>query len=547
MSATIESLGNMLSRHRAVSRVSLTALSFTFIIAISQQAVPATQAGPEAPPRGPESLLPQTIGVGLATDAAIMIPFASPMDAASVEAAIRVLPTQAMAVAWNEDATEVFLTPTNRWRTDEKYLVVVDAEARAADGAELGVAQHFAFSTETATAVRDFQVRLVGIEPAVDVESAGDAALLSQAVSPDASASENPPTDTASGVSATSRISISFSDEMDRADTVDHFVISPDVDGSLSWEGDDLVFTPAGRLEPGARYTISVTGAHDADGDVLDGKANFSFIVQEGAQVTKMVPEHEAMNVDPEQVEVWFSQPMDVAATTEALVVTDTNTTQPFAGKASWNEAGTQLVFTPDAAWIAGHTFRVMLGDGARDVDGNAVDANWYFTITAPAPEPVRSTATSRGSGGSTAPYVPAAAPATSLAGYALNQVNAARAAYGFAPLVLDASISAVASAHAWDQATNGYFSHTGLNGSTRDSRLQAGGVSYSVSGENQCYYVGMSQQATLDWCHAQFMAEPYPGHWNHIANILDPSFRRMGVGIATVSGRTIITWNFTD
>ena len=142
---------------------------------------------------------------------------------------------------------------------------------------------------------------------------------------------------------------------------------------------------------------------------------------------------------------------------------------------------------------------------------------------------------------------MPAPAPATSLAGYALNQVNAARAAYGFGPVVLDSAVSAVASAHAWDQARNGYFSHYGLNGSTRESRLRAGGVSFGWSGENQCYHVGMSQQATLEWCHQQFMAEPYPGHWNHIANILNPNARRMGVGIATVGGKTVITWNFTD
>jgi uncharacterized protein YkwD len=548
LSATIESLGNMLSRHRALTRVSLTALSFTFVIATSQQAASVTQAGPDATPRGPESLLPQTLGVGLTTDAAITIPFDAPMDVASVEAAIQVLPSQALAVAWNEDATELSITPANRWRTDEKYLVVVGADARAANGADLGVAKRYAFSTQTATAVRDFQVRLVSEEPSIDVETAGDAALLSQAATAPAPSSENRPTETASGVSATSRISISFSDEMDRADTEAHFVISPAVEGTLSWEGSDLVFAPTGRLEPGARYSISVTGAHDVNGNVLDGKANFSFVVQSGAQVTKTAPEHEDMNVQPEHVEVWFSQPMDIDATTAAFTMTDTNTTQPFAGSVAWNDAGTQLVFTPDAAWIPGHTFRAILGDGARDADGNAVAANWYFTISAPEPAPVRSTVSSRGSGGgSTAPSVPAPAPSTTLAGYALNQVNAARAAYGFAPLVLDGSISAVASAHAWDQATNGYFSHTGRNGSTRDSRLRAGGVSYSVSGENQCYYVGMSQQATLDWCHAQFMAEPYPGHWNHIANILNPDFTRMGVGIAVVNGKTIITWNFTN
>jgi uncharacterized protein YkwD len=171
------------------------------------------------------------------------------------------------------------------------------------------------------------------------------------------------------------------------------------------------------------------------------------------------------------------------------------------------------------------------------------VDTSVWFTSKSP----VVFAGTRAVSSVRSAPVVPPAAPATSLAGYALNQVNAARAAYGFAPLVLDASISAVASAHAMDQAVNGYFSHTGLNGSSREDRLRAGGVSFGWSGENQCYHEGMSQQATLDWCHAQFMAEPYPGEWNHIANILNPNARRLGVGIATVGSRTVIVWDFTD
>jgi uncharacterized protein YkwD len=113
--------------------------------------------------------------------------------------------------------------------------------------------------------------------------------------------------------------------------------------------------------------------------------------------------------------------------------------------------------------------------------------------------------------------------------------------------VVLDASISAVAAAHAWDQARNGYFSHYSTDGRTREDRLRAGGVSFGWSGENLCYRVGLSEQSTLDWCHSQFMAEPYPGQWNHIANILNPNARRMGVGIANVGGRIVITWNFTD
>jgi len=125
--------------------------------------------------------------------------------------------------------------------------------------------------------------------------------------------------------------------------------------------------------------------------------------------------------------------------------------------------------------------------------------------------------------------------------------VNAARAAYGFAPLVLDATISAVAYGHAADMAAYGYFSHTSRTGVTYRQRLTAGGVSYGHSGENICYLGGASAQATLNWCHAQFMAEPYPGHWNHIGNILNPNARRMGVGIANVGGKIVIVWDFAD
>ena len=230
---------------------------------------------------------------------------------------------------------------------------------------------------------------------------------------------------------------------------------------------------------------------------------------------------------------MWFSQPMDRKATSKALRVIDTADGSQVAGKATWNKASTQLTFTPDRPFAAGRTFEVTLAKGGRDADGNGVKVEVGRSARRP---PHRSSPRHRrGRNVSTrSRAVPPAAPATSLAGYALNQVNAARAAYGFAPLVLDASISAVASSHAMDQAVNGYFSHYGLNGSTRESRLRAGGVSFGWSGENQCYHVGMSQQATLNWCHSAFMAEPYPGHWNHIANILNPNARRMGVGIAT-------------
>ena len=540
ITAPFQSLGTLPNPYRGIIRVSLAALSFVIIIAFSQNN-PVTRAGANvAPSMRPVSLLPQNVGIGVPTDDAITITFDAAMNPGTVEAALNVVPAQPVELTWSEELDEVTVTPERHWRTDETYTVVVGEAASRTNGQPLTAPRRYSFTTQTAPTVADFQVRFADVPPA-------EAPAATAAATQPGGAAALPTTRTAKDVSATSAITLSFSDAMDRADVEGRFAISPEVKGTLSWKDDNLVFAPGERLEPGARYTVSVIGAHDRDGNVLGGKGNFSFLVQPGAQVTKTVPESNAIDVEPAIVEIWFSQPMNVDATNKAFALVDTATGMPVGGFLNWNDEKTQLTYSPDYPFVGGTTFTVSFAGGARDVDGNAVEASLSFTTKASAPAVAAAPATRGAATTRAAPVVPPTAPATSLAGYALNQVNAARAAYGFAPLTLDASISAVAAAHAMDQAANGYFSHTGLNGSTKDSRLRAGGVSFSIAGENQCYLEGRSEQATLDWCHAQFMAEPYPGHWNHIGNILDPRFHRMGVGIAIVGARTVIVWDFTD
>ena len=536
----------------------MAALCFTIIAAFSQQ--PAAQAGPVATALTPESLLPQSVGIAVDTQAPITISFETPMNPASVESAFELLPAQPVRLAWNEAHTALTVAPHGRWRTDERYLVVVGSESATSLGSKLRTAQRFAFTTLTAPAVTDFQVHLAGADLAaakaaaavkeVSVRStvmAADTGERAQAGGIDRpigeGATSQSPTDTPDKVSSDTSISIDFSVPMDRNDVQERFAITPKIDGSLTWKGGSIVFTPRERLHPGTRYTISVIGAHDLDGNALGGVSNFTFIVQSSAQLTKTEPRVNAKDAEPASISMWFSHRMHRSATNRALRITDTATGALVAGKITWNEKSTQLTVTPDQPLAAGHAFEVSLSKGARDAEGNAVKASWSFTTKGS----LIAVAASRTTVSTRTVIVPPAAPATSLAGYALNQVNAARAAYGRAPLVLDASISAVAASHAMDQAVNGYFSHYGLDGSTRETRLRRGGVSFGWSGENQCYLVGRGQEATLNWCHAQFMAEPYPGQFNHIANILNPNARRLGVGIAQVGGKIVIVWDFAD
>ncbi len=516
-----------LRRHRAITRIAVAFVSLAVAMAVSLEGATAVPTPAPSPSR---SILPQNIGVGLLATAGVTLDFAEPMDRSSVEATISIRPTASVRALWRADGRALQLVPVSHWQTDTRYLVTVAADARRADGRELGEARQMSFTTQTAPVVSDFSLNYVSDppEPVMRVLEKADGA------SPVAVQSQPP--DTASLVSTGTTITIGFSTAMDRPDVARHLVLSPELPGRISWDGNSLIFSPSERLQPDTRYALTVAGAHDLLGNPLGGDASFSFTTRVGAQVVKISPLDGARDVTPTEVSLWFSQPMEVESVAAALKVSDATSGKALAGKLAWNEAGTQLRFTLAAALAKGHTIVVSLADGARDTDSNEVSGSWSFRTKAPpasAPT-VRRIATATGP----------AAPADAVA-FALWQINQSRAAYGFGPLQLDSAISAVASAHAWDMINYGYFSHTGRDGSTVSTRLRAAGISFSWSGENICYQGGQSLRATLEWCHATFMSEPYPGYANHIGNILSGHYTRVGIGIAQSGPKIIVVWDF--
>lgn len=531
-----QEFANFASQHRAITRITLATLAIAFALAASLQ---GAAAGPEPTAVTPRSILPDTIGTGVLTDAAVAIEFDEAMDRRSVEDALRLRPQSKWRATWSADGTQLRLLPERRWRTDARYVVTIGAGARTAAGRSLDVARSYSFTTETAPVVSEFQLHYVMETPADRVRADAE----TQAV--EGTVEMATPLDTSADVSAATTVTIGFSVPMDREDVERAFAISPSVEGDLSWAGNALVFTPSERLEPGARYAVSVVGAHDQRGNRLGGDVSFSFTTRQGAQVVKLSPANGARNVDLAQAHIWFSQPMDLEATRAALRIESTEGTL-VTGKSAWNETGTQLRFTFEDPLPAGQTFRIVLGDGARDRDGNAVTGSWSFTTkVAPAPAP-QAPAPNSGNPTNPGPTRPSGPPPPSdIQQFALWQLNQSRAAYGFAPLRLDAAITQVATNYAWDLVNYNYFSHTGRDGSRVADRLRRAGISFGHSGENLCYYSGIGVRGTLEWCHKVFMAEPYPGHYNHIANILNPRFTRVGIGIAQSGGRVKIVWNF--
>jgi uncharacterized protein YkwD len=513
---------------RVLARVAVAALAVG--VALGASSSGGASATPTPAAIRPDSLLPESVGAGITTLQPIRISFPQAMDPLSVESALAVMPRTAYATSWTGDSRTLVLTPTSRWQMDARYLVSVPGTVLTAGGQALGEARQASFTTQTAPVVNEFQVRYAGESAEQRVH-----ARMDQEMAAAAAATLATPVDTTADVSAETSISLGFSVPVDKQDVEASFRIRPAVEGALSWEGNSLVFTPSERLKPNARYSVSVLGAHDTMGNRLGGDLSYSFTTRVGAQVVKISPSRSATNVADSQVVLWFSQPMDAEPTRAALSITDASSGATVTGTSAWNDARTQIRFVFAKALPLGHTYKVTLDEGAHDTDGNVVTASWTFST---APAPVAAAAAPRAI--TSGPAAPA-----DLVQYALWQVNQDRAQYGFAPLSLDSAISSVASAHAWDMINYGYFSHTGRDGSRVAGRLRSAGIGFSYSGENLCYYNGIGVKSMLNWCNSTFMAEPYPGYFNHKGNILNPQFSRLGVGIAQSGGKVIIVWNF--
>lgn len=123
----------------------------------------------------------------------------------------------------------------------------------------------------------------------------------------------------------------------------------------------------------------------------------------------------------------------------------------------------------------------------------------------------------------------------SSAAQAVLAEVNAARAKNGLSALTLDANMNRAAAVRAAELAQS--FSHTRPNGSRGLTALNEAGVSYRTAGEN----IASGQQS------AQAVVSAWMNSSGHRANILSASFGRMGVGQATIGGRTYWVQLFAD
>jgi len=118
-----------------------------------------------------------------------------------------------------------------------------------------------------------------------------------------------------------------------------------------------------------------------------------------------------------------------------------------------------------------------------------------------------------------------------------LEMVNRERVSRGLGELVADEKAREVARKHGKDMFEKGYFSHINLEGKSSFDRMKDGEVEFNLAGEN------LALSKDLLSAHEGLMNSP-----GHRANILNPFFHRVGIGVVDGGVYGIIfVQNFAD
>jgi uncharacterized protein YkwD len=117
-----------------------------------------------------------------------------------------------------------------------------------------------------------------------------------------------------------------------------------------------------------------------------------------------------------------------------------------------------------------------------------------------------------------------------------LAMLNAARRGHHLPPLVMTELLRGVARSHSRDMAVQGYVGHGSALGQSFIARLSRVVPAGTFVGEN------VTAALTVEEVHGAFIHSQ-----GHLENILGPTFRWVGIGVATAGQLLMVTEDFAD
>ena len=175
----------------------------------------------------------------------------------------------------------------------------------------------------------------------------------------------------------TTSLAVEFTEPIEMGSAQDAIELQPTVDGSVSWSGSTMIFTPREPLALLTTYTVSIgEGIRDLAGNPMtDLPAPFTFETTGPPEVIETVPADGATDVALDgPIAVSFSTLMDTASVEASLRLRPA-----FPHELRWS--GLLLEIVPDQPLETDREYEISIGDGAFDLAGVTLDAPATLTF----------------------------------------------------------------------------------------------------------------------------------------------------------------------
>lgn len=351
------------------------------------------------------------------------------------------------------------------------------------------------------------------------------------------------------------------------------FAITPAVKGTMrAVNARVYTFTPSAPLAANTSYVVSLTKPiRDSDGVAVKAFKPLHLLTAAAPSLVRFRPTRGTEQVDPTQaISVRFTLPMNHSTTQRAFQVVIAG--RRVAGKVTWAENDTVLVFTPLKVLPKGAGVGVRLLGTATSKDGVQIRKGGSATfkvVPAPQPRPAAAKPTPkpvvkppsgtrtttipkpRSGGGSLGGGSWAAAEAyylrlmncTRTGGYVTSSGDCSSpGGRNVAPLWIDQGISAkVSRPYAKYLAETGICSHF-ADGNPGTRLRRAGYDSYRWA-ENISCPKSMDVMALMVYTQQYFQAEGWGG--GHYINLMNAEYDRVGIGVWVANGRAEVVIDF--
>ncbi len=519
--------------------IGIGTLAISAIVVVGLAAPVQTQAHPPvtASPIGPAALA-GNIEAHHGLREPVRLSFSSPMDQASVAAALTVDPATPVVLTWDAAGQALTVAPKSGWKTSTYYTVTVAPTAADATGQKLAGPARAIFTTRSS---------IGGRIVALDALVAGRLPTATGFV-------------------------VSYEGPVDVAAVEAAFHIDPAVEGSFSTEttaagGTAVTFTPDESLDSNTAYTVSVDGpVVDQDGSTTTAPASLSVRTAKGPGVVRFRPVTGSTDASRSSaLSVRFSARMDRASTATAFSATVAG--KKLKGTVTWAERDTVLVFQPSAPLGYGTKVVLAVATSATDRAGTPLAAAKSATFSVEK-KPVAARKTAKtgggGGGGGGTSHIGHGGSVGSgswqaVEAYYLRLMNCTRqggwvtsggdcsspGGSGISALILSSGISrSVSRPYAKYLANSGICSHF-ADGDPGD-RLRRAGYAGDYRENIGCRDMANAYASVLG-THLFFQSERPCGGYCHYANIMSTKMKYVGIGIWVAHGHTRLVIDFWE